>query len=225
MIYLKLINVVKSLEKQGNIIKYRHRSDGGILITSINGMSFKGAKGNEYARELAGVQLSASFKKHLEAIKPALNVTPSQRKKEEIDKETKNLIRRVNRKLKKMGNSAGHVTITQYRKNVARFGRGEANRLLRQAEKYSKGDAYVENIKWYLERLRNINNWFGGSEYLEEIIDIIARIVELDGAGVKDNELTVWYDVLYELEQTLKMGDEEAPKRYNSAMKAILPRV
>ena len=61
--------------------------------------------------------------------------------------------------------------------------------------------------------------------YLEEIIDIIARIVELDGAGVKDNELTVWYDVLYELEQTLKMGDEEAPKRYNSAMKAILPRV
>ena len=224
-VFMRLLDIVERLEREGYIIKYRHRPDGGILITSVNGEKFKGAKGNTFVREIAGVKLSEARRKQLESIKPEKNLTPKQRKKDPIDESTLKLIRRVNRKLKKMGNSAGHVTITQYRKNIKRFGKEEAHRLLKQAEKYSKGDAYVENIRWYKERLVSINNWFGGNADLEEIVDIIDRIIALDGAGVKDSELNTWYDILYDLEQTAKLGDKEAPKRYNKRMKAVLPKV
>lgn len=222
---MRLLDIVQKLEREGYIITYRHRSDGGIIITSVNGEKFKGAKGNAFVRDIAGVKLSEARRKQLEAIKPEKNVSPKQRKKDPIDESTLKLIRRVNRKLKKMGNSAGHVTITQFRKNIKRFGREEANRLLRQAEKYSKGDAYVENIRWYKERLNSINNWFGGNSDLEEILDIIDRIIALDGAGVKDSELNIWYDILYEFEQSAKLNDKEAPRRYNKRMKAVLPKI
>lgn len=56
---IKLKDVVKKLEKQGVKITYTPRKDGGINITSINGVSYVGRAGNVMAREIAGEKLSA----------------------------------------------------------------------------------------------------------------------------------------------------------------------
>ena len=53
-----LKDIIKQLETDGFEIEFRTRSDGGLIITKINGISFKGAAGNTKAREIAGVQLS-----------------------------------------------------------------------------------------------------------------------------------------------------------------------
>ena len=41
MAQTKMIDVVKMLRLQGHDVQYRKRSDGGILITKIDGQSFK----------------------------------------------------------------------------------------------------------------------------------------------------------------------------------------
>lgn len=56
---MKLKDVVKKLENQGVKITYTPRKDGGINITSINGVSYVGRAGNVMAREIAGEKLSA----------------------------------------------------------------------------------------------------------------------------------------------------------------------
>ena len=50
--------IIIQLQKEGKKVKWRQRTDGGILITEINNMKFKGAKGNAEARKIVGVELS-----------------------------------------------------------------------------------------------------------------------------------------------------------------------
>ena len=50
--------LVKALRKEGHKVTYRKRKDGGILIKSIDGQKFKGAKGNLLARQMLGINLS-----------------------------------------------------------------------------------------------------------------------------------------------------------------------
>ena len=49
--------VIQLVEKVHSVLYYRRR-DGGILIRSIDGRHFKGAKGNLYARQLVGSTIS-----------------------------------------------------------------------------------------------------------------------------------------------------------------------
>ena len=54
---MKLINVVKKARKEGFRVSYRRRTDGGIIIKSINGRKYEGAKGNTALRFLTGNRL------------------------------------------------------------------------------------------------------------------------------------------------------------------------
>lgn len=222
---MKLLDIVKGLANQGYIITYRVRKDGGILITTVNGERFTGARGNAFVRDLVGIKLSEARVKQLESIKPKKNTTPQMRKKAVIEDDIKKQIQRVNRRLKRKGLTAGHVTITQFRKNIQMFGEKEARRLLGQAEKYTRGEAYVENIKWYKDRLDSLINWLGGDSDLEEISELIQNIIDNDGAGLQDSTLNNMYDALYDLEKTVVAGEHTAQKNYNRRMKALLPNI
>ena len=57
---MTLRQIATQLQKAGHQITYRTRSDGGILITSIDGQRFKGASGNILARKMTGQELSSS---------------------------------------------------------------------------------------------------------------------------------------------------------------------
>ena len=61
--------LVQQLQSQGYQVKYHIRKDGGVLISSINGAKFKGAKGNIYARQLLGVEISQRRSQQLSKIR------------------------------------------------------------------------------------------------------------------------------------------------------------
>ena len=65
---LTMIKVVAELQAQGHTIDYYVRTDGGILIRSIDGRKYTGASGNAVAREMAGATISEARVKQLKHI-------------------------------------------------------------------------------------------------------------------------------------------------------------
>lgn len=55
---MKLIKVVEKLKAEGHQVTIKKRTDGGIKITSIDGVKFSGIKGNTTARAMTGEKLS-----------------------------------------------------------------------------------------------------------------------------------------------------------------------
>ena len=55
---MKLIKVVEKLRAEGHTVTAKKRKDGGIKITSIDGVKFSGIKGNATARAMTGEKLS-----------------------------------------------------------------------------------------------------------------------------------------------------------------------
>lgn len=55
---MKLIKVVEKLRAEGHNVTTKKRTDGGIKITSIDGVKFSGIKGNTQARAMSGEKLS-----------------------------------------------------------------------------------------------------------------------------------------------------------------------
>ena len=55
---MKLIKVVEKLRAEGHTVTTKKRTDGGIKITSIDGVKFSGIKGNTTARAMSGEKLS-----------------------------------------------------------------------------------------------------------------------------------------------------------------------
>ena len=59
---IPLRQVVKILNSQGHNIEYRNRTDGSIIVTSIDGRKTKIVEGNRTIRIMAGVPLSEKRK-------------------------------------------------------------------------------------------------------------------------------------------------------------------
>ena len=57
---MKLIDIVETLQSEGHRVKYRIRTDGGLIITSIDGKKFSSlTEGNRTARSMVvGGELS-----------------------------------------------------------------------------------------------------------------------------------------------------------------------
>ena len=53
-----LRNLIQELIKEGHEIEYRERTDRGLVVTSIDGVKYKGKKGNQVVRSLTGASLS-----------------------------------------------------------------------------------------------------------------------------------------------------------------------
>ena len=61
---------ITQLKARGYRVSYRQRKDGGVIIKSINGQRFSGAKGNAQARSLLGTTLSVARSAQLERLNP-----------------------------------------------------------------------------------------------------------------------------------------------------------
>ena len=55
---MKVRELIADLKEKGYQVKFRERTDGGVIITEINNMKFKGAEGNAEARRIVRVDLS-----------------------------------------------------------------------------------------------------------------------------------------------------------------------
>lgn len=136
---MKLNEVIQKLNQLGIKITYRKRGEKegkGIRITSINGVKYTGSTGNIVARGLIGASVGTRPK-----------VAP-------LDSEVKKALTRAQRKFRKSGTKAGRPKTKNVRYNLKEKGKEETLRLLKQAERYAVGLAYVENVESMISRFK-----------------------------------------------------------------------
>ena len=187
--------IIQMLEAKGFKLTARKRRDGGYIITSINDERFSAAKGNAKAREILNVSLSKKKEEQLKRIsRPRLAPIP---------KEVRNQLNRINARLRRQGKKqAGRVTARQYRINVEKYGEEEAIRKLNDLERYYKGYANFDNIRWLLARiLKDKELW--SSHYW----DMIYQLIQSKELTLKDKVMMKIYNILYDVEMKLAMVD------------------
>ena len=234
---MTLMEIVNQLLNTGNIVSYRVRSDGGIIITSINGQKYKGAEGNAQARRMVGATLSTARASQLAEIRPPKGVSPKKRKKAPIRKEILDLTRKVQRKWKQnVDPSKGKITRRKVRWTIEHLGEEEALKRLRQAYRYALGLAYDSNIDSLLGYIYEVASKLGNqAPSLYELADYIDN----HRADFKEEWISPIYDALYEINhgvpveevirriETIIHGSidtEKQAKKYLKTTKEILGR-
>lgn len=154
-----LKDIIKDLIDTGFEIEYRIRQDGGLLITKINGVSFKGASGNARARQIAGVQLSEAqisqrsfnVRKYIKGYKHP---------KDKFDDDLKAAVKRVQYQWRK-NKVHGRITMRKAREHFKHEGKRGVLEYLSKMERYGKGFAYEENVRWLSNYTRNVAEGLG----------------------------------------------------------------
>lgn len=187
--------VVNVLTQRGHKIKYRVRKDGGILITSMDGVKYTGASGNTVARSLVGdeARLSQARKTQLKIIKPPKGAKP---KEDVLQGRIKTRIKQVQKAYNKnkVPISQGRITKRLIRKIVQEEGMEAAYRKLEQSERYAEGYALSKTIAALVEYIRHMATLIESDE-LEDLADDI----EAHDGLIRDEWIKPAYEKLYEL--------------------------
>ena len=161
-----LVSSVMELREKGFKIKFRTRSDGGIIVQSINGKRFTGAEGNRIVRELSGNVLSEARERQL-----ASNVSEFIRgqhtKKAPVEKDLKRELRKAQALWRKRGleeKGQGRILMKNVRKRIAREGMESAIQSLRNIERYARGYAYEENVTLLASRVSKMQMEIRGDD-------------------------------------------------------------
>lgn len=173
---IKTIDVVRILQNQGHSVQWRKRTDGGIIITSIDGVKYKAAEGNKRAREITGLALGSARERSLEVINFPGNTKRGRGHKttDIVDEEIKKQLRRTQRIWRKnRPKTGGVITIITIREKLAAgVSKEDIIEALKQNERYALGIAYSENVRQLVQRLeRYLNN--NPNEALEKTKDYI----------------------------------------------------
>lgn len=208
---MTMLEIVQQLQEAGNIVRYRVRSDGGILITKINNKNFTGAKGNAFAREIVGASLSEARRSQLESIKPQYDarkgraLNPKERKKFQPDEDIKKYLRKVQRVWRKANISPkqGKITLKKLRYIIQHEGIGKAREALDQALRYATGLAYDKNIDILLGYMNQYYNLIGEEDILRELIEDIDANRHL----IKEEYINDIYEILYNVNNGLNFKE------------------
>lgn len=191
--------LVMEAQSLGYNITYRTRKDGGIIVTSINGTHFRGAKGNTTLRSLLGEKISEARAIQLTNInKKVARGTLKRTKKKDLPEEIVKKLRQVQRKWRKTHKTIeGTITKSNVRWVYEKYGKEAALQALDSASRHASGLAYIANIEWFLERLEDdlkkifIQVWKDVHDHVE-----IVKLV------LKDADLVLLLQYLYEYEKT-----------------------
>ena len=147
---MKVIKLVEQLKLKGYKVSYYKRKDGGILIRSINGQKFTAAKGNVFARQLLGVELSQRRGEQLRKItrarpwyKTHIIETP-----EDLERFRKSVMRKW-----KKANLRGSISKVNLKRMIADRGIEGARQYLTEMERHTEGKAYYSQVEALLSRI------------------------------------------------------------------------
>ena len=212
---MKVIEIIKELQKQGNAITYRKRNDGGYIITQINGSHYKGASGNNIARDMLGgkAQMSSKMltqrKSNVERyIKiPRTKTGKLKRSKivENLTKEEKKKIRELQYLAKKSkmksGINAGTISRLTARKYKKKFGSSMLEIELNKRIRYYQGYAYTDNVQSIIDRLERTSLMFSSSRKIQGMITQCISHLKANLSNVKEAYINLIYAKIYELEK------------------------
>ena len=211
-------DLAELLAKQGHDITLRTRSDGGYIISKIDGVSFKGASGNIQARRIAGVQLSHARTIQLARIKPPKRIAPMSRKKAPLPEELVKKLRKVQREWrKKHPDISGSASMKGLRYYYETYGEEQAMASLDKHYRYAQGFAYIDNVNHLIERLEQTKvkaDIYGDDT---SIIDRIINTIKNNVLSFREDWINPTYEAIYDYEHG-NMPLEELERRIAGIM-------
>ena len=165
--------VVDELRRQGHVVTFYTRKDGGILIKTLDGQKFSGATGNLYGRALVGEKLSVKRANQLSRITWTGERAKAQipHKYDAVKKQLERTQRIWNKAFGK-DSPLGKKTAKKVKWSIEHRGEAETMRLLKEAERYAKGKAYTKNIEYLVSYIREASKSYSSIE-LDELADYI----------------------------------------------------
>ena len=211
---MRLREMVAKLVAQGVNVKFKERSDGSIIVTAIDDILYKGKKGNQAVRDLLGEALTKRQIQQLQTVSRQLAKTPKAQRGQKLQplpKELKSQLQKAQRLFRKY-NPQGKVygkydrsTITT--KNVRYVleteGYEEAMKKVKLAQKYAIGEVYTGNVEILIKRLQGDLDKETDVKVISDInriIDDLNIIVQNDGKGFKEEQLSDLLHQVYEWE-------------------------
>lgn len=194
-----MLEVVSKLQSQGHQVEFYVRKDGGILVKRIDGERYPtGASGNARARELAGSPISEARVKQL---KYAMRQRGG--KKTSIDEDIEREYQRVKKKWNKAfrpkkgkPHPAGYFGKGRIRYALEHYGKEEALRRIREAERYASGIAYSKNVQILAQFIASAGQQYNSQELLKLAQDLVDNAYT-----IRDEWIQPAYDELYRLNQ------------------------
>lgn len=165
------------LSKQGHDIKLQKRADGGYRIVRIDNIAYKASSGNIAARKIAGVSLSHARSFQLARIRTPKGISSKSRKKTPLPEELVKELRKVQREWrKKHADIGGSSSMRGLRYQYEKYGKEVAMASLDKSYRYAQGLAYIDNVNWLIERIRNFMSTADSYDIsvLNEVIDHIS---------------------------------------------------
>ena len=211
---MKMIEVVAKLQSQGHQVDFYVRKDGGILIRNIDGQRFSsGATGNKLARQMAGSTLSEARASQLKFATRARTF-----KHPDLDDEVKREWQRVKKKWNKAFKAkggkphpAGYFGWNRINRAIKEYGREEALRRIKEAEKYASGVAYAKNVEQLAGFILD-----AGNKYNSDALKQLASDVLENAYMIRDEWIYPAYKRLYDLNK----GQD--PKQIANDVRTIL---
>lgn len=206
---MSMRQIVNMMKQVGYKVSFYVRKDGGIRITKIDGRTFRGSSGNVRAREIVGTKLSERRARQLSKLTtPKGKGTYDKRRKSKLDEGVIKRIQKIQRQFKKT-KSEGQPTRRNYRYVMEHFGKAEADRLLGQADLYSRGIAYDLNIDALKDRINSDMEKLPAKDQIK-VQKLIDRLESMKGI-LKETTLQKIVDekgALYQWEQGRIETDE-----------------
>lgn len=209
------IQLVNELASAGHQINFYVRKDGGILIRSIDGQHFTGAKGNIRAREMTGQILSEARAKQLSyATEVRLHPVKGVQVKDSIRQEYLRVKKMWNKAFKSKAGKphpAGYFGWKRIKSSIKQYGEAEALRRISEAEKYASGIAYSKNVQILVSFIRD-----AGAKYNSQELYALANDVEQNAYSIREEWVYNAYKKLYDL------NDGIEPKQVAQDVRKIL---
>ena len=191
---MKVEEMIKALEEMGFKVSARKRTDGGMIISKINNMTFTGAKGNAYARKVLGIEMSQA---RIEQVH--FNVAKyieGSKKKATLDEEMKGKLRKVQRLWRKQG-VKGRITAKKVKWHIKEHGRKEAMENLEKMTRYGSGYAYYENVEYLAKYIEDIARGVLTNDKLQDDLYTLANYIRSKADTFKEEWIAKCYEYAY----------------------------
>lgn len=182
---MKLIDIVEELVSEGHKITYHHRTDGGLIITSIDGKKFGSlTEGNRTARRMVvGGELSEARMTQVKFnVKKYIKLKEGEHKaKGNIDEVLNRKLKQVQRKWREKGVvGQGRISKKKLRYYIKTEGKQKALEYLEGRERYAEGYANIPNVEFLIMRLQRlgIRKSLKQQHMIEVLCDDIRSIID-----------------------------------------------
>ena len=205
---MKVRELIAELKDKGYQVKFRERTDGGVIITEINNMKFKGAEGNTEARRIVGVDIAPARMQQLKHNVDKFIKVGKGKKEKTLDAEMKAKLKKVQKSFRK-NKVGGKATISakKVKYHIKTEGRKATEAYLEKASRYAEGYAYMENVEYLASYVEDIAKGTLIDDELQNELYALADYIRSKKESFREENIEKVYRAMYSAMDLIKQGD------------------